>query len=82
MGAVKDFVTDVREQIGKSHKMRDTARLLYYKQLLEGNGVAAVSYEQFKGSWAHEQWLKKYGDHIACERDTKNRRFGWIGQWT
>lgn len=34
-----------------------TDEMAYYMEAL--NGVACVSWEQFKGSWAGQEWLKK-----------------------
>lgn len=74
------YSEQIQAEVKKSHKMRDMARLFYYTQLSE-NSRAAVSYESFKGSWAHSQWIAKHGPEIERERDSKNRRFGWNGMW-
>ena len=75
------YSEQIQAEIKKSHKKRDMSRLFYYTQLAEASLCASVSYETFKGSWAHSQWIAKYGAEIASRRDNMNKRFGWSGTW-
>ncbi len=44
-------------------KRRDEAAMQYYGEAF--SGVACVSFERFKGSWAGENWLKQRGFKIV-----------------
>jgi hypothetical protein len=64
-------------EISKSCKLKIAERLFYYQQLTSKNFMASVSYEQFRGSWAHVQWQRKHKAEISSLRDSMNSRFGW-----
>lgn len=45
----------VTSKLRKARKDKNAEAAIYYGQAL--NKVAAASFENFKGSWAYEQWL-------------------------
>jgi hypothetical protein len=42
-------------EIKKAYKEKNAEKIVYYKTAL--NGVACVSFEQFKSSWAFSSWV-------------------------
>jgi len=52
----EDDVVEIRRKIKLARKAKDFEQVVYYRQLMETDLSAAVSWERFKNSWAYEQW--------------------------
>lgn len=71
-----DFEDHIRYEIKKSHKLRNATRLIYYTEALEQPGVVALaSFEQFRGSWAFNDWFASRRNKILAFVDEQQRRF-------
>ena len=74
------YAEQIRAEIARSRKLRDSARLFYYTEALKYSAVAG--WDTFRKSWAGEQWLARNIDRIEQFRDQQNRRFAHLGAWT
>lgn len=76
-----DMADVLRNEIKRASKQRNATMYLYYKQLQDNEHlVAFTSYDQFKGSWAWQQWCKRYSDEINDIIAMNARRFA--ESWT
>ena len=65
------YAEQIRAEIARSRKLRDSARLFYYTEALKYSAVAG--WDTFRKSWAGEQWLSQNADRIA-QLDRKSTR--------
>jgi hypothetical protein len=54
-----DFPMDMVRALKQAKKKGDHEQVAYYTQALDRTGPAYAGWDNFKGSWAYEQWLKK-----------------------
>ena len=74
----KEDGAEIRRRLKKALKDCDFEATAYYHQLATTNWVAAVNWEQFKGSWAYEQWIKKPDTcQLVSTLKAKQARFSW-----
>ena len=72
------FGEQIQKEIARSRKMRNPSRFFYYSKIAEnGNAVAAVSWEQFRSSWAYSVWNSTHRQEIQAMIDSDNHRFPW-----
>ncbi len=61
----------------KASKERNVEAMAYYGTL--GNTSASVPFEEFKGSWAYEEWLKKPKTQQAIQKiQSEMKRFSYL----
>ena len=70
------FGEQIQKEIARSRKMRNPSRFFYYSKISE-DAVAAVSWEQFRGSWAYSVWVSTHRQEIQAMIDSDNHRFSW-----
>jgi hypothetical protein len=70
------FGEQIQKEIARSRKMRNPSRFFYYSKISE-DAVAAVSWEQFRGSWAYSVWISTHQQEIQAMIDSDNHRFPW-----
>ncbi len=70
----------IAKEIERSIKLKQAARLHYYKNNMENGAVAIASWERFVGSWAYTNWIKQYKPTIDSFIEERQRRFQQI--WT
>ena len=56
-GDKADYSDQLRMAYNKAKKDKNVEAMVYYRSL--GNTSGNASFEKFKGSWAHGEWLKK-----------------------
>jgi len=72
-----DLGDQLKRELKASLRQRNPSRYFYYKQLLaDQNLIAAVSWERFRGSWAHAAWTRKHDADIRAMIEQDNARFG------
>ena len=74
------YAEQIRAEIRRSRKLRDSARLFYYTEALKYSAVAG--WDTFRKSWAGEQWLAQNAGRINAFRAEQNTRFAHLGAWT
>jgi hypothetical protein len=76
----EDFGDGLRRELRDALKKKNAEKAVYYKQALSSPTVAVAGFDnQFKGSWAYDQWLKKNAEAIAAQ-NAEFKRFAYMGE--
>ncbi len=67
------YQDQIKRELTKSCKAKNAERYHYYSLAL--SGVAVVSFETFKGSWAYERWREREAAAIKEIEKEQNRLF-------
>jgi predicted RNA-binding Zn-ribbon protein involved in translation (DUF1610 family) len=72
-----DYGTQLKNAFKKASKEGNVEAMAYYAT--KGNTSASVSFEQFKGSWAYDEWLKKPETIQTIQRiQDEMKRFSYL----